>query len=67
MAVNDRVGAHRDRMRERGFRLVQMWVPDIRSDEFAAEARRQSQAVGVADRVSDDQGFIEAVSVKWDE
>jgi hypothetical protein len=67
MAVRDRVGAHRDRMRAQGFRLVQMWVPDVRSEQFAKEAHRQSSAVGSADRVTDDQAFIEAVSVDWDE
>lgn len=67
MAVRDRVGAHRDRMREQGFRLVQVWVPDVRSDTFAAEAHRQSVAVASADRDGDDQSFIEAVSVEWDE
>lgn len=54
-------------MREQGYRLVQVWVPDVRSAEFSAEAHRQSGAVGAADRVIDDQDFIEAVSVSWDE
>jgi len=67
MAVRDRVGAHRERMRAQGYRLVQVWVPDVRSAEFAAEARRQSAAVGAVDRMSDDQDFVEAVTVSWDE
>jgi hypothetical protein len=67
MAVRDRVGAHRERMRKRGFRLVQIWVPDVRSEGFAAEAHQQSAAVGAADRLGDDQDFIEAISVGWDE
>ena len=67
MAVRDRVGAHRERMREQGFRLVQVWVPDVRSEKFVAEAHHQSTAVGAADRLSDDQDFIETVSVSWDE
>jgi Protein of unknown function (DUF3018) len=67
MAVRDMVGAHRRRMRERGYRLLQIWVPDVRSDRFAAEARRQSRAVAAADLDSDDQAFIEAVSAPWDE
>jgi len=54
-------------MRKQGFRLVQVWVPDVRSDRFAEEAHRQSAVVGDADRFSDDQDFIEAVSVSWDE
>ena len=67
MAVRDRVGAHRDRMREQGFRLIQMWVPDVRSERFAEEAHRQSVLVGSADRHAGDQAFIEAISVSWDE
>jgi len=54
-------------MRERGYRLLQIWVPDVRSDRFAAEAHRQSKAVASADLRSDDQSFIEAVSAPWDE
>ncbi|TFD83222.1 antitoxin MazE family protein [Cryobacterium fucosi] len=67
MAVRDRVGKHRDRMREQGFRLLQVWVPDVRSEHFAAEACRQSVAVASADRGGDEQSFIEAVSAPWDE
>lgn len=60
------MGAHRDRMREQGFRLVQMWVPDVRSERFSAEAHRQAALVAAADPQSDDQAFIEAVSSDWD-
>jgi len=67
MAVRERVGAHRARMREQGFRLVQVWVPDVRSEQFAAAAARQSALVAAKDRRSDDQSFVEAISVEWDE
>ena len=67
MTVKERVGAHRARMREQGFRLIQVWVPDVRSARFAAEAARQSAVVEKADRRSDDQEFIEAASAEWDE
>jgi hypothetical protein len=52
-------------MRERGYRPVQLWVPDVRSSAFAAEAHRQSLILAAADRDSDsdDQDFVEAVSV----
>ena len=66
MTVRDRVGAHRRRMRERGYRLVQVWVPDVRSPEFAREAHRQATLLRDADRRSDDQDFVDAVSVDWD-
>lgn len=56
---------YRQRMRERGFRPVQIWVPDVRTEKFAAEARRQAALVAEADRAGDDQEFIEAVSAPW--
>jgi hypothetical protein len=54
-------------MRDRGYRLLQIWVPDVRSERFAAEVSRQSRAVAAADMRSDDQSFIEAVNTPWDE
>lgn len=67
MAVRDRVGEYRRRMRERGLRPLQVWVPDVRTAGFAAEAHRQSSLVARMDESSDDQDFIEAVSAPWDE
>lgn len=66
MAVKERVEAHRKRMRAQGYRPIQVWVPDVRSEQFAAEARRQARLVAAADTHGDDQTFIEAVSVAWD-
>ena len=54
-------------MRARGYRPIQIWVPDVRSPGFAAEAHRQSLLAAQADREHDDQAFVEAVSVDWDE
>ena len=67
MAVRERVGEYRHRMRSRGYRPVQVWVPDVRSEQFVREARRQAALIAQIDRHSDDQDFIEAVSVAWDE
>lgn len=65
--MRDRVGEYRRRMRERGLRPLQVWVPDVRTAGFAAEAHRQSSLVARMDESSDDQDFIEAVSAPWDE
>ena len=40
-----RVRAHRERLRAQGLRPVQIWVPDVTAEGFAAEAHRQSRAV----------------------
>jgi predicted GTPase len=67
MAVSDRVREHRQRMRARGYRPVQVWVPDVRSEQFVREAVRQAALIAQVDRHTDDQDFVEAVSVDWDE
>jgi hypothetical protein len=46
---------------------LQIWVPDVRSPQFGAEAHRQSALVAAADRDSDDMDFLEAMSVDWGE
>ncbi|QMV85880.1 antitoxin MazE family protein [Corynebacterium hindlerae] len=65
MTLSQRVSNYRARMRARGFRPVQMWVPDMHSEALVREARRQSVLVAEMDRRADDQDFIEAVSVDW--
>lgn len=60
----DKVRAHRERLRRRGLRPIQIWVPDVRSRAFVREAQRQSQLVARATADSDDQAFVEAVS-EW--
>jgi len=67
MSVTERVASYRERMRAKGYRPVQVWVPDTRSEEFAQEARRQSQLVAAADRTGDDQDFVDAISILWEE
>ena len=54
-------------MRAAGLRPVQIWVPDVRSPEFAAEAHRQAALVAAADRAADDMEFVEAITAPWDE
>jgi len=67
MAVRERVGEYRRRMRERGLRPLQVWVPDVCTESFAAEAHRQAWLVAQADESTDDQDFVEAISMPWDE
>lgn len=65
MTVRERVSDYRRRMRESGFRPVQFWVPDVRTERFGAEAHRESLAVAAADATGDDQEFIESISAPW--
>ena len=58
----DKVRSYRLRMRARGLRPVQIWVPDTRTTNFVKEAHRQSLAVAGSEHARADQDFIDAVS-----
>jgi len=58
----DKVRHHRARMRAKGMKLVQFWVPDTSSAEFKAEARRQSRLIAQSPHEADDQAFIDSLS-----
>lgn len=58
----DKVRAHRARLRARGLRPIQIWVPDVRSPAFRAQAHAQSLAVSLSRYSQDDQAFIDALS-----
>jgi Protein of unknown function (DUF3018) len=63
VSLVQRVRDHRDRLRAQGLRPIQIWVPDVRAPQFAAEAHRQSLAVARSSHAADDQSFIDAVSL----
>ncbi len=58
----DKVRAHRKRLRQQGLRPIQIWVPDMRSPTFVAQAHRQSLAVTKSPHAKEDQDFIDEVS-----
>jgi hypothetical protein len=57
-----KVSDHRKRLREQGLRPIQIWVPDVRSQVFQAEAHRQSLMVATSSHARKDQAFIDAIS-----
>jgi hypothetical protein len=69
LSTREKVKAHRERLRAAGLRPIQFWVPDVRSPEFAAEARRQSLLVAQSEQEKDDLAFIESLydPSQWDE
>lgn len=62
-----RMAEYRRRMRARGLRPVQIWLPDTRSPEFIAEYRRQAKAIAANDPAGDEvMDWIEA-TYEWPE
>ena len=64
-SVAQRVQKHRQSLRAAGLRPIQIWVPDVRSKTFAAQARRQSLAIAKSAQEKDDLAFIESMA-DWD-
>jgi Protein of unknown function (DUF3018) len=61
----EKVNAFRERMRSRGMKLVQLWVPDPGSPHFRGEASRQARALATSPHEKDEQEFIDSVA-DWD-
>jgi hypothetical protein len=58
----DKVRAYRARMHAKGLRLVQLWLPDIRTEAFAAEAQRQSRLAKASPFAAADQAWVDAMA-----
>lgn len=63
--------AYRERMRAKGLRPVQKWVPDLRNPAFVAELQRQSAALANHPSEKEAMECIEAqfadLEEEWDE
>jgi hypothetical protein len=62
-----KVSKHRERLRDRGLRPIQIWAPDVRTPAFRSAAHRQSLAVAASVHAREDQAYIDAVSDRGDE
>jgi hypothetical protein len=60
--TRDKVRLHRKRMRAKGYRLIQMWVPDTRTAEFAREAHLQSLRASNSPTADLDQAWLDSIS-----
>jgi hypothetical protein len=61
VASRDKVRAHRTRLRAKGMRPVTLWVPDVRSPKFAAEAKRQCLLANNSPYAAEDQAWADAM------
>ncbi len=58
----EKVRAHRERLRAKGLKPIQIWVPDVTSRSFRTAAHRQSLAVAASRHASADQDFVDGIS-----
>jgi hypothetical protein len=48
-------------------RPIQIWVPDVRSPEFARQAHLESLILANSPLEQEDQDFVDSISVFWDD
>lgn len=58
-AIATRVQEHRERRRHKGLKLVQIWVPDVNSQGFSAECKRQALLAKNAESEHDTHKLID--------
>lgn len=63
----DRVRAYRAKLRKQGMKPIQIWVPDVNSPAFARAAHEQSLAAARSKFAREDQAFVDAISIGWDD
>lgn len=57
----EKVRNYRKRMKANGMRLIQMWVPDTRTAEFAKQAKRQSLLANRSPHAAEDQAWVDTM------
>jgi hypothetical protein len=62
----DKVRAHRARLKKKGMRLIQFWVPDTRTKAFRRRAHLDSLRIANSPHEADDQAYLDSISV-WPE
>lgn len=62
--VRNKVRAYRARLRAQGMRPITIWVPDMRSPKFAAEARRQCLLANSSPYAAQDQAWVDSM-IAW--
>ena len=58
----DRAHRRHKWLRQQGLRPIQIWVPDVRSAEFADRAHAQSALAANSPTAVENQDFVDAIS-----
>lgn len=62
----ERTARYRAKMRAKGLRLKQFWLPDTSDPAWRAEAARQSRLIAESEHEAEDQAFVDSISC-WDD
>ena len=57
----ERSARYRAKMRAKGYRLKQFWLPDVTSPEFIAQAQADARAIAASKDSAEAQAFINSI------
>ncbi|MGQ0835555.1 MAG: antitoxin MazE family protein [Gammaproteobacteria bacterium] len=60
--IRQNVRSYRSRMKNRGLRQVNLWLPDTRSADFRKECQRQSRLTAAAERSGSVDALLNAAA-----
>jgi hypothetical protein len=63
----DRSAQHRAEMRAKGYRLKQIWVPDLRRSEVVEQIRAEARAIAASAQEAEEQAWVDAISEPWED
>jgi hypothetical protein len=61
LSGRERSARYRERMRAKGYRLKQFWLPDVTSPEFIAQAEADSRAIAASEDSREVQVWLDAI------
>ncbi len=62
--MTNRVAEHRARMKERGYKEVRYWVPDVTSPEFVRRISNEATVLNDLDRRANTAEFLDDVQAE---
>jgi hypothetical protein len=57
----ERSARYRERMRAKGYRLKQFWLPDVTSPEFIAQAEADAKAIAASEDSREVQAWLNSI------
>jgi hypothetical protein len=57
----ERSARYRAKMRAKGYRLKQFWLPDVTSPEFIAQAREDARAIAASKDSAEAQAWLDSL------
>jgi hypothetical protein len=61
LSGRERSARYREKMRAKGYRLKQFWLPDVTSPEFIAQAEADSRAIAASEDSREVQAWLDSI------